>query len=95
MHFSSQARKNKKILPEKTFLIFQETEILKNLLIFREMDFPVHPEKISYTPKKTSYVFSKESCSYISRNGNPKKLLILQKTELPKPENQKFLYFSL
>ena len=45
------------------------------------------PEKSSYTsgngtPKRTSYIFSKKSCSYISRNGNPKKLLICQQTEV-------------
>ena len=61
----------------------------------------VHPKNISQeeaflifqeakTLKKTSYTFSKESCSYISKNenppkvldisgkGNPKKLLIFQ-----------------
>ena len=33
-------------------------------------------------PKKMSYIFLKESFAYISGNGNPKKLLIFQKTGL-------------
>ena len=38
-------------------------------------------------PKKTSYIFSRESFSYISGNRNPEKIsLIFQETEL-------FLYF--
>ena len=33
-------------------------------------------------PEKTSYIFSKESFSYISGNGNHKKNFIFQETEL-------------
>ena len=44
-----------------------------------------HPKKIFYTsgngsPKNTSYIFSKESFSYILENRNPRKLLIFQGT---------------
>ena len=94
-HFLTQARKNKKIHPQKNSLYFrewnfvalilkkiletetpmkfpilQETEALKKLLIFREMEPFSHPEKIysisgNGNPEKISYIFSKESCSYI------------------------------
>ena len=33
--------------------------------------------------EKIAYIFSKESCSYISGKGNPKKLFIFQETENP------------
>ena len=44
-------------------------------------------EKIPYasgngSPEKTSYIFSKESFSDISGNGNPKKFVIFQETKL-------------
>ena len=32
--------------------------------------------------EKILYIFSKESCSYISEHGNPKKFFIFQETEL-------------
>ena len=60
------------------FLMFQEIETLKNLLIFQEAIFPakkkkIHPEKVSYTsrngnPQKIPHNFSKENYSYISGN---------------------------
>ena len=65
----------------KKFLILYETAELsyipgngnpKKFLIFQETE----------TPKKSSYIFLKESCSYISGNGNPEKFLLFQETEL-------------
>ena len=50
-------------------------------------------------PEKTSYIFSKESLSYISGNGNHKKKFIFQETELSvfkkrkKSSLKKFLIF--
>ena len=32
-------------------------------------------------PEKTFYIFSRESFSYISEKGNPKKIYILEETE--------------
>ena len=68
----------------KKFFIFHKAETVKKLLIFPEMEHclfkprlkklkKIHPEKIAYTLN----IFSKESCSFISGNENPKKLLIL------------------
>ena len=42
--------------------------------------------------KRNSYIFSKESCSYISGNGNPpKKFLIFQEAELSYISRSNFL----
>ena len=58
----------------KTFLIFQETETPKKLLIFsRKKAFLIFRE--TETPKK---LFTFQELSYILGNRNPKKLLILQ-----------------
>ena len=57
----------------KKFLIFSQN---KALLIFQETE----------TPKKC-VIFREKELSYISGNGNPKKILILRK-ELIKSENQ-------
>ena len=53
----------------KNFLIFQETETLKNSLYFREM-------KLS-----SSNIFSKETFSYISGKRNLKKFLLFSGNE--------------
>ena len=47
-------------------------EILKKFLISQE-NGTFHPKL-----EKIYYIFWKESCSYISGNGNPKKLLTFQ-----------------
>ena len=71
----------------------------KKLLIFQEVTFQarkkIHPEKISYNSgnkknKKISHILSKESCSYIFGNGNPKKLFIFQEVTFFKS----FFYFG-
>ena len=54
---------------------------LEKLLILQEMELSspssknknIHPEKIYSNIKKTFYIFSKESFSYILGNGNPRK----------------------
>ena len=70
LHFPSALN----IFPKKTtlkkFLIFWKTE-LKKLLILQKMEL--------------SYIFSKESFSYIPRNGSPEKIIV--------SENRTFLYF--
>ena len=76
---------------QKKFLIFQETETLKNFLCIRR-------EVLSSKNKKKLKKKKTGQMSYISRNRpklsspNLKKLNIFQK-ELPKHENQKFLKF--
>ena len=45
---------------EKSFLLFQETELSY--------------VSGNGNPEKLSWIFSKESCSYISENGNPEKI---------------------
>ena len=58
----------------------------------------IHRKKISFASGKwnfltlilkISYIFSKESFSYILQNGNPEKILIFQETETLK----NFVYF--
>ena len=49
--------------------------------------------------EKNSYIFSKESCSYISGNGNPKKLLIFQEVtfcaqKVKRKHSEKTCYIS-
>ena len=62
-------------------------ETLKKLLIFQEMKlFSPPPRKFlllqeTKTPEKNSYIFSKESFSYISGNGSPETI-------------ESFLYFG-
>ena len=51
----------------------------------------IHPEKISYTlgngnPEKTSDILSKKAVLMFRENGNLKKFLILQETELSELE---------
>ena len=74
----SSSKNFRKRKPRKTFLIFQETKTLKKLLIFWEMElFDLPRENFLYFRKrrlsKISYIFSKESFSYTSRNENPEK----------------------
>ena len=62
------------------------------MLHFGKWNFPVHPEKISYTsgngsPEKTSYIFSKESFYYILGNRNLEKIIYIS-------GNGTFLYFG-
>ena len=74
---------------------------IKKFLIFPEMEpytfqpsskkKKIHPEKIPGTsgnknPEKTCYIFSKESCPYISGNRKPENILCIS-------GNGTFLYF--
>ena len=68
------------------FLIFQETGTLKKLLIFREIKLFSPPrENFLYfrkqKPDKFSYIFWKESFSYISGNGNLGKSLLYSRKQ--------------
>ena len=59
----------------------------------------IHPKKISHnswnrSPKNTSHIFSKESFSYISGNGNPKKFLIFQEVPFQDQKVKKLLVFQ-
>ena len=56
----------------KKFLLFQETENLKKLLVFPEM-------KLFSPLRQNPYIFPQKSCSYISGNGSPKKFFIFTK----------------
>ena len=89
----------------KKFLIFLKTETLQTCYISRRnflssKNKKIHLEKIAYisekrNPEKISYIFLKESLSFILKNGNPKKLFILQETELSCISgNGNFLYLG-
>ena len=80
-------QKNKNYPPPKKFLLFWEMELsdskIKILFSPSAKTKKIHSKKISYilgnkNTKKTSYIFSKESCSYIFGNANPNKLLTFQ-----------------
>ena len=61
--------------PKINLLIFQETETLKKFFVFWEMElFSPTSKKEKNLPLKISFIFLRESCSYISENGNPKKV---------------------
>ena len=55
LHFSAQARKIKKIHPEKAFLILQEMETRKNYLYFRKRNFYVFQEELP-KPQKPKFI---------------------------------------
>ena len=91
MHSSVQARKNKKNLPRKKFLIFQEKEPLcSNIKKILETDPPQKKKKkkkkilIFQETEilKNSYIFPKESSSFISGNLNPEKIPYVSEKEL-------------
>ena len=102
--FFVQAQKNKKVNPEKNSLFyrkwnflplilktFQETETLKKLLIFQEMELFSPPrENVSYLrkrkPRKNFLYFLKASCSYIWETEITKNVLFIS-------GNGTFLYF--
>ena len=84
--------------PRKKCLIFQETETLKKLLIFREI------ELFSKSSKKFLIVQEKEALKKFIIFYQKKDFLIFQKTEtqkkisfiskkLPKPQKRKFLMY--
>ena len=58
----------------------------KELLVFLEMELfsPSSKNKIKNPPRKISYIFSKESCSYISGNENPEKIFFISGNRNPK-----------
>ena len=68
--------------PEK-LLILQEMELFSP----SSKNKNIHPEKIYSNIKKTFYIFSKESFSYILGNGNPEKILYIS-------GNRTFLIFQ-
>ena len=71
---------------QKKILILQKTEAIKELLVFLEMELfsPSSKNKIKNPPRKISYIFSKESCSYISGNENPEKIFFISGNRNPK-----------
>ena len=82
---------------KKAFLIFQETENPKKFLIFSQKKAVlIFPETETL---KIFLMFLKTELSYISGNGNPKKLLIFQEVNFQARKNKKnlpqksFLYF--
>ena len=83
--FSAQAR-NKKLktqlkkisyIPGKMEL--SNSKIKKFLAFYQEEAFLIFQE--TKTPKKNSYILSRESFSYILGNGNPKKTLAISENE--------------
>ena len=74
---SPSSRKIKKIHP-KNFVYFREwnflVPILKKFLIFQEMELS------SSNIKKAFLIFWEMELSYISGNGNPKKLIFQERT---------------
>ena len=106
-NFLCPSSKNKKIHPEKIFYTPGKwnflTLILKDFLYFLKKNLFLYFKKWK-TPKEIPYTFSKESFSYISESGNPKKdflyfrkqnFLIFQETSyisgsnFPSPKNKK------
>ena len=81
LHFSGQAQKIKiKIHPDKTFYTpILKTETPEKFLIFSQKKV-VLPFQETETPKKF-FAFQETELSYISGNGNPKKLLMFQETD--------------
>ena len=71
---------------QKKILILQKTEAIKELLVFLEMELfsPSSKNKIKNPSQKISYIFSKESCSYISGNENPEKIFFISGNRNPK-----------
>ena len=87
MHFLAQARKNRKIRPQKNSLYFRKWNFVRQILqIFQETEIPKNIPYISGNGKR-------KNASYISRNGTfqstSRKFLIFQETETLK----KFLIF--
>ena len=58
----------------------EEKSTMRKYLVFQEME-------VSSSNMEISHIFSKKSFSYISRNGNPKKLFIFQE------ENALYIFF--
>ena len=88
VHFSTQTRKIKKIHLQKISYISGKWNFLA--LILKNFSYFLKRKLFSYfrkqKPEKISYIFSKESCSYISRNRNPENISYVS-------GNGTFLYF--
>ena len=89
--FSIQARKIKKIHPEKISYIPGKcnflTLILRNFLYFLKRKLFLYLGKGN--PEKTSYNFSKEGFSYISGKGNSEKTSYISRSNFPSSKDQK------
>ena len=83
--FSAHARNKKlKIQLKKIFYIpgkmeLSNTKIKKFLAFYQEEAFLIFRE--TKTPKKNSYILSRESFSYILGNGNPQKALAISENK--------------
>ena len=76
----------KKFLQKKAFLIFYETETLKNLFLFQEIDLS---ELNKNNKKETKQKKKKTWEMELSSPGLKKFLIFLE--ELPKPQKPKFI----
>ena len=74
--FSSQARKIKRIHPEKNLLYFRKRKPRNLFLYFLKGKLFLYLAK--QKPRKRFLIFQETELSYISGNGNSKKLLIFQ-----------------
>ena len=76
----------KKFLQKKAFLIFYETETLKNLFLFQEIEL----SELNKNNKKETKQKKKKTWEMELSNPGLKKFLIFLE-ELPKPQKPKFI----